>query len=160
MEALARLWAPIAALLLSGCTATAMTLMEYAGTQDAVIPSPAMLQGELKGRAFEVGAISIQHWPHVGEGTLKLPDAAYIRLLDDQLRKAFAAGGLQAGNTPAYKVTSIIEIAKFTGGGLVVPTPSVFQVVMQVERPDGTQVMRGRFIARGGVVSVLSLIHI
>jgi hypothetical protein len=151
-----RAWLPLSlvALLLSGCASNAMTLMEYAGTQDAVIPSPATLQNELKGRAFEAGAVSVDLWPRVGAGTLKLPNEAYVRLLDDQLRKAFAAAALQEGTTPAYKVDAIIEVAKFTNGGAVVPIPSIFQVTMRVRRPDGTDAMRGRFIARGSSLSV------
>lgn len=49
-------WAPAFALLLSGCTATAMTLMQYGDNGDSVIPSRETLQGELKGRALEPGA--------------------------------------------------------------------------------------------------------
>jgi hypothetical protein len=147
-------WAAAFALLLSGCTATAMTLMEFAGTQDAVIPAPATLQGELKGRALEVGTVSMNPWPRTGPGTLKLPDAAYVRLLDDQLRKAFAVADLEKGSTPAYRVNAIIEVARFTDGGAFFPLPSLLQVTMQVERPDGSKAMQGRFIARGNVVSV------
>lgn len=154
MASRATVWALIGALLLAGCTSNAMTLIEYAGAQDAVIPSPAILRSELKGRAFEAGAVSVDYWPRVGAGTLKLPEAAYIRLLDDQLRKAFAAAALQEGSAPAYKVNAIIEVTKFTNGGVFVPIPSLFQVTMQVERPDGSTAMRGRFIARGGVVTV------
>lgn len=154
MNAIARLWAAIPALLLAGCAATAMTLMQHAGDQDAVIPTATSLRGELKGRAFEIGDIRVDHWPHTGAGSLRLPDSAYIQLLDDQLRKAFAAAGMKDGNTPLYKVNSVIEIAKFTGGGAVIPVPSMFQVLMTVERPDGSTAMRGRFKARGRVVSV------
>ena len=150
----ARFCALIVALLLAGCSTNAMNLIQYAGAEDAVIPSPAILQGELKGRAFEIGAVSVDYWPRVGRGTLTLPDAAYIRLLDDQLRKAFAAGGLEEGNAPSYKVNAIIEVAKFTNGGAIVAIPSLFQVTMQVQRPDGSRAMRGRFVARGGVVTV------
>lgn len=154
MLALARPWSCIALLLLSGCTATALTLMEYAGTQDAVIPTAPTLQNELKGRAFEVGAVSVEYWPRVGKGELALPDAAYVALLDDQLRKAFAAAGLEAGNAPAWKVNAIIEVARFTAGGALIPHPSLFQVTMAVQRPDGSAAMRGRFIARGHVLTV------
>ena len=154
MAARARLWAPITALLLSGCVTNAMNLIQFAGAYDAVIPSPAALQSEFKGRAFEVGTVSVDYWPRIGTGSLTLPDAAYMRLLDDQVRKAFAAAGLKEGNAPAYKVNAVIEVAKFTSGGAVVPAPSVFQVTMQVERPDGSRAMRGRFMARGNVVSV------
>ena len=150
MAALRSLFPWAAALLLCGCATTAMTLMEGGGMRDAVVPSPASLQSELKGRAFEIGTVSTRLPPRESEVELSLTSLANIDLLDDQLRKAFAAAGLEQGSHPAYTVSAVIEVARFTVSGAPWGT-SVYQILMQVDRPDGSPVMRGRFVAQSTV---------
>jgi len=150
MAALGRLYASVAALLLCGCTTTAMTLMENGGAKDAVVPSPASVQSELKGRAFEIGTVSTRLPPRESTAELSLTSLANIELLDDQLRKAFAAAGLEQGSHPAYQVGAVIEVARFAVRDAPWGT-SVYRVLMQVDRPDGSIVMRGRFVAQSTV---------
>jgi hypothetical protein len=131
---------------LAGCAApTAMSVINAAGAWDARVPDAATLEAELRARAFELGAVRVDRPADAPNGTLALRDDAYIRLLQQQLERAFDAARLGQGTRrPAYRVQVVIEVTKFTDGRFFLPDPSRFQVRMEVIRPDDTLVMRGR----------------
>jgi hypothetical protein len=123
-----------------------MSVIHAAGAQDARVPDAATLETELKERAFELGAVIMDRPADAPSGTLALADDGYVRLLQQQLERAFGVARLgQGARRPAYLVKLAIEVTKFTDGRFFLPDPSRFQVRMEVVRPDHSLVMRGRF---------------
>lgn len=132
--------------LLSGCASNSVTTLLKASQQTAAIaPSASVVQEELKGRAFEVGAVAFDLRKAEEKQGPDIPDSAYLQLLDSQLKKAFAGAGLGEGRMPAYPVNVAIERLKLKPATFLIPTSSTFRVRMEVAGAGGETLMRGQF---------------
>jgi S1-C subfamily serine protease len=154
--------------LLSGCASNSVTTLMKASTQtDATIPSAAVIQSELRGRAFKVGTVVFDLRKAGDKQGPDIPDSAYLKLLGFQLRKAFDGAGLQNGAMPAYPVNVAIERLVLKPATPLIPQMSVFRVRMEIARPDAEILMRGQFqsylsgptfmVIGGGVVAPIAL---
>jgi hypothetical protein len=133
-------------LMLSGCATTALRAIRDG--RDALIPDSNIIQNELKQQAFEIGRIYFDlRATHPDEDHI-LPDEAYIKMLDNQLRKAFGRAQIDQGKQPVYTINVAIEEMRFTAGRFLFPKPSILRVRMEIVHPDKTQVMRGSFESR------------
>ena len=132
--------------LLSGCASNSVTTLLKASNQSgAIAPSAAVVQDELKARAFRVGAVAFDLGKAADKQGPDIPDSAYLELLDTQLRKAFDGAGLEQGATPAYPVNVAIERLELKPAVFLIPQMSVLRVRMEIARPDAETVMRGQF---------------
>jgi hypothetical protein len=132
--------------LLSGCAANSVTTLLKASTQrDGIVPSGAVVQGELRGRAFEVGSVGFEVRAAADKQGPDIPDAAYLQLFDTQLRKAFAGAGLDNGALPAHRVDVAIEKLKLMPAKFLIGQRSLLRVRMEVAPPAGPILMRGQF---------------
>jgi hypothetical protein len=154
--------------VLSGCATNSVTTLLKASNQtDAITPNAAVIQSELKGRAFKVGTVLFDLRKAADKQGPDIPDSAYLKLLAFQLRKAFDGAGLQNGATPAYPVNVAIERLELRSATPLIPQMSVFRVRMEIARPDAEILMRGQFqsylssptfmVIGGGVVAPIAL---
>jgi len=153
-------------LMLSGCATTALKAVR--DKSDALIPDSNIIQNELKQQAFEIGRIYFDLRTTHPEEDHVLPDEAYIKMLDNQLRKAFGRAQIDQGKQPVYTINVAIEEMRFTAGRFLFPKPSILRVRMEIVRPDKTQIMRGSFESRdsaavpiflGGILTPISVPH-
>ena len=155
-------------LLLSGCATNSVTTLLKASNQtDLITPSAAVIQSELRGRAFKAGAVVFDLRKVGDKQGPDIPDSAYLKLLGFQLRKAFDGAGLQNGALPAYPVNVAIERLELKPATPLIPQMSVFRVRMEIARPDAEILMRGQFqsylsgptfmVIGGGVVVPIAL---
>ena len=155
-------------LLLPGCATNSVTTLLKASNQtDAITPSAAVIQSELRGRAFKVGAVVFDLRKAGDKQGPDIPDSAYLKLLDFELRKAFDGAGLPNGAMPAYPVNVAIERLVLKPATPLIPQMSVFRVRMEIARPDAEILMRGQFqsylssptflVIGGGVVAPIAL---
>ena len=154
--------------LLSGCASNSVTtLMKASNQTDAITPSAAVIQSELKGRAFKVGTVVFDLRKASDKQGPDIPDSAYLKLLGFQLRKAFDGAGLQNGAMPAYPVNVAIERLELKPATPLIPQMSVFRVRMEIARPGTEILMRGQFqsyfsgptfmVIGGGIVAPIAL---
>lgn len=134
--------------LLSGCaTNSALTLIEASQRTGAVVPGAAVIEQELKGRAFRVGAVYFDE-----QASSKMPAGVSRELprslLRQQAGKGFGNAGLEAGDLPPYPVDIAIEQIKFTRGRFLIPDPSVLRVRMEIRKPSGDLLMEGALESR------------
>jgi len=133
-------------LSLSGCATNSVTTLLKASKQgDAIMPSTAVVQQELKGRAFEVGVVTFDLRKAGDKEGPDIPDSAYLELLDSQLRKAFRGATLENGVVPAYPVNVAIEQLKLKPAMFLIPGASEFRVRMDIASAGGEILMRGQF---------------
>jgi len=153
---------------MSGCATNSVTTLMTASSQtDAIRPNAAVIQSELKGRAFKVGTVAFDLRKAGDKQGPDIPDSAYLKLLGFQLRKAFDGAGLQNGVMPAHPVNVAIERLELKPATLLIPQMSVFRVRMEIARPDAEILMRGQFqsylsgptfmVIGGGVVAPIAL---
>jgi hypothetical protein len=145
-----RVLARIAALaLLSGCASNNVTTLLKASKQkDAVLPAAAVVQGQLKGRAFEVGRVAFDPREAEDKQGPDIPASAYVELLRAQLEKAFARAGLGTGSVPAYPVNVTIErVTLKPANFLIISAPSTLRIQVTIATATGQDVMRGQFEA-------------
>ncbi len=132
--------------VLSGCATNSVTTLLKASKQTgAIMPSAAVVQDELQGRAFEVGTVAFDLRSAADKQGPDIPDSAYLELLDAQLKKAFDGAGLGKGALPAYPVNVAIERLELKPAVFLIPQMSVLRVRMEIERPDAEILMRGQF---------------
>jgi hypothetical protein len=140
---LQRLTGAVLFLALMGCASTAQQLVQSAGGRDTILPSQAIVEGELKGRSLEVGRVYLAL--DTAKSHFLLPKDAYVRLMENQLAKAFKHAGLMQGTMPAYTVDVAIERMEFVKGAWLFAKPSILRARMEIHRPDNTLVLRGSF---------------
>lgn len=154
-------------IFISGCATTAERVIKSA-SDNALLPSGEIIQNELKQRAFEIGDIYLDIRTECPKSDHVLPDEAYIKLLRHQVEKAFITAQLQKGMLPAYVINIAIEEMRFTTGRFLIPKPSIFQVRIEIIRPDKTLVMRGSLKSTemktvtgfiGGILSPIAIPH-
>jgi hypothetical protein len=132
--------------LLSACAANSVTtLLKASGQRDGVVPSGTVVQGELRGRAFEVGSVDFNVREPADKQGPDIPDGAYLRLFDTQLRKAFAGAGLDIGALPARHVDVAIEKLKLMPAKFLIGQRSLLRVRMEIAPLGGPVLMRGQF---------------
>ena len=133
-------------LLLNGCATNSVTSLLKASQQtDAILPSAAIVQNELKGRAFEVGTIGFDLRKREDKQGPGIPDSAYLELFESQLKKAFQGAGLAKGTAPAYPVNVAIERIQLKPATFFIAESSVFRVRMEIVPPGDERVLRGQF---------------
>jgi len=154
--------------VLSGCATNSVTTLLRASKQtDAIIPSASVVQDELKAHAFAAGTVAFDLGQTAAKQGPDIPDAAYLELLDTQLRKAFHGAGLGTGAKPAYPVNVAIERLELKPAVPLLPQMSVLRVRMEIARPDADVLMRGHFqsylssptfmVIAGGVVAPVAM---
>ena len=132
--------------LLSGCATNSVTTLLKASKQtDAIMPSASVVQYELKGRSFEVGAVAFDLHEAGDKQGPDIPDSAYLKLLDSQLRKAFDGARLGKGTMPAYPVNVAIERLKLKPATFLISESSIFRARMEIAGAGGEILMRGQF---------------
>ena len=132
--------------LLSGCATNSVTTLLKASRQtDAIMPSAAVVENQLKARAFEVGTVRFDVRKAEDKEEPDIPDSAYLELLHAQLKKAFDGAGLGKGAVPAYPVNVAIEQLKLKPAMLLIPEFSALRVRMEIAQPDAEILMRGQF---------------
>lgn len=134
----------IMASFLFGCATSANRVISHATDSNlAVIPDQAIIQNELKNRAFIIGTVAMDIQKLRPENEHPFPDEAYTALLRHQLITAFKAGSLSEGSQPPYVINVAIEDMRFTSGWFLIPNPSILKSRMEIIRPDETKVMSG-----------------
>jgi hypothetical protein len=132
--------------LLSGCASNSVTtLLKASGQTDALLPNAAVVQSELRGRAFEVGTVAFDVRKAGDKQGPDVPDSAYLELLDGQLRKAFRGAELGRGDLPAHPVDVAIERLKLKPATPLIAEMSVLRVRMEIPGTSGEVLMRGEF---------------
>jgi len=132
--------------LLSGCASNSVTtLLKASGQTDAIMPSASVVQNELKGRSFEVGAVAFDLRKAQDKQGPDIPDSAYLELLEAQLKKGFDGAGLGKGAVPSYPVNVAIEQLKLRPARFPIPESSVLRVRVEIAPPDAEILMRGQF---------------
>ena len=133
-------------LLLSGCATNSVTSLLKASHQtDAIMPGQAVVENELKGRAFDVGTVGFDMRKKDDKQGPGIPDSAYLELFESQLTKAFNGAGLAKGTTPAYPVNVAIERIQLKPATFLIAETSVFRVRMEIVPPGGETLLRGQF---------------
>jgi hypothetical protein len=132
--------------LMSGCASNSVTTLVKASKQtDPIVPNAAVVQGELKGHAFEVGTVAFDLHKTEDKQGPDIPDSAYLELLDSQLKKAFGYAALGHGALPAYPVNVAIERLKLKPATFLISGSSLLRVRMEIARESGAVLMRVQF---------------
>lgn len=135
------------ALILCGCATNSVTTLINASKKiEPQLPSAAIVNGELKGRSFEVGRIYFDIVNDDPTQRLGISSADITTLFERPLRQGFAAANLSSGTEPAYTVNVAIVDVKLRQG--VTLSPCIFRVRLEISRPDQIKVMAAELQAR------------
>lgn len=137
------------ALLLGGCASnSASTLIEASQyrPQPPQLPSGAVVEDELAGRALRLGRVYADLGAQDAKERMNVAPESFATLFERPVRRAFEAANLGNGKTPAYTVDYAITGVKLREG--ITLRPSVLVVRMEISRPDGSRVMAAELQSR------------
>ena len=136
--------------LISGCARNnVVTLMKASKEKTPIIPTKAIVDEQLKERAFKLGAVFFNDTDFESTDLQNISPEALENLLKINIEECFNKSNITTGKKPHYIVNISIEDIKLLKGSRIIPNLSILRAKIEITQPNGNQALvRGQYETR------------